>query len=444
MTRLVVVADDLTGANATGALLAAQGLRTATLIPERAEALSPTLTQDVVIMSTNSRALPADEAYLRVRACLSRFKGRGASRFSKRIDTTLRGNVSSEIDAALDELGHLEMAVVVPAYPLSGRITVGGYQIVNGIPLERTPVAKDPRTPVSRSHVPSLIQDGTHRTVGHVRLEDVLQGWETISRRLVEARDCGAEMVVVDAVTNDDVQAIAQATTHLPFQVLAVDPGPFTAFVAAASGISPTNDVQQGIRGRVVLALVGSVTPLTHTQIRWLKDALPNVAISIDARALAAGGSAHTEAVTADAVARILDAISVRSSKDTVVIVESWSATEGVVDLAGLDRQMDRAPGASATNICRGLGRITRAVLDAARREVAGLYVTGGDVTFAVLEEMDCAGIEVKTEVLPLAAFGTAIGGPHDGLMIVTKGGLVGQEDAAVQCVRYLLQRGAG
>ncbi|MCR4403597.1 MAG: four-carbon acid sugar kinase family protein [Firmicutes bacterium] len=444
MVRLFAVADDLTGANATGALLAAVGFRAATLIPERFDALPPTPPYDALIVSTNSRALPADEAYTRVRTCFSRFKGKGASQFSKRIDTTLRGNVAAEIDAALDELDDVEMAVVVPAFPKSGRITVGGYQIVNGIPLEKTPVAQDPRTPVSKSHVPSLIQEGTRRKVASIELGDVLRGWESIHRRMVEARSSGAQVVVVDATTDDEISTIAKAASRLPFRVLSVDPGQLTASIAVASGTTGVCRDTPDSRGRVVLALVGSATPITRTQIRRLKDSLPNVTVAVDAKALAEGEPPRSSAIVKDAVARALGAISTRASGDMVIIVTSSSTQEDTLDLAGLDNETNRAVGASAANLCSGLGRIAGTVLESAKGDIAGMYVTGGDTTLAVLEETGAAGIEVSMEVLPLAAFGTVVGGPHEGLRIVTKGGLVGGEDAAVRCVRHLLQRDAG
>ena len=44
--------------------------------------------------------------------------------------------------------------MVVPVYPSSGRIAAGGYLIVHGIPLERSPIAKDAATPVPRPYRP--------------------------------------------------------------------------------------------------------------------------------------------------------------------------------------------------------------------------------------------------------------------------------------------------
>ncbi|MGE5593288.1 MAG: four-carbon acid sugar kinase family protein [Betaproteobacteria bacterium] len=450
MVRLFAVADDLTGANATGALLTLQGLRVATLRPEGLEKLPGVPQYDAVIVSSNSRALPADEAYARVRACFARLGDGGASHFSKRIDTTLRGNVAVEIDAALDELTDMEMAVVVPAFPKSGRITVGGYQLVDGVALEKTSVARDPRTPVSKSHVPTLIQEGTRRKVASIPLGDVLCGWERVFECLSEARSCGAQIVVVDATTDEEIETIARAVSRLPFRVLLVDPGAFTASTVLASrDVASTTGAGSvsgpaGRQGRVALAIVGSATSLTRAQIKRLAETLPAVLVPVNATALAVGDPAFLDTIVAEAAKKVLDAVSARRAQDVVIVVTSSSTQEDTLDLTDLDRKMDRATGTAATNLASGLGRIARAALEGAKDAICGLYVTGGDTTLAVLEEVGAAGIEIATEVLPLAASGTVIGGRHEGVRLVTKGGLVGGEDAAVQCVCHLLERGGG
>ena len=61
---------------------------------------------------------------------------------------TLRGNLGSETDAMLDCLGSDFIAVSAPCFPSSGRTLVGGYLLVDGLPLHKTNIAIDPKTPV--------------------------------------------------------------------------------------------------------------------------------------------------------------------------------------------------------------------------------------------------------------------------------------------------------
>ena len=102
----------------------------------------------ILISSSNSRPLPANEAYDKVKSATIALKKMGVEYFSKRIDTTLRGGVGVEIDAMLDQMKEGTVAVVVPAMPQSRRILVGGYSVIDGVALINTPVAQDVRTPV--------------------------------------------------------------------------------------------------------------------------------------------------------------------------------------------------------------------------------------------------------------------------------------------------------
>jgi D-threonate/D-erythronate kinase len=55
-----------------------------------------------------------------------------------------------------------------------------------------------------------------------------------------------------------------------------------------------------------------------------------------------------------------------------------------------------------------------------------------------VLAELGSHGLEISDEVVPLAVAGTLVGGPWDGLQIVTKGGLVGDAGTTVACIDHL------
>jgi uncharacterized protein YgbK (DUF1537 family) len=70
-----------------------------------------------------------------------------------------------------------------------------------------------------------------------------------------------------------------------------------------------------------------------------------------------------------------------------------------------------------------------------------GMYTCGGDITVAVCDRLKNIGLKLLGEVLPLASYGEIIGGEFPGLKIVTKGGMVGEADAIVACVRYLKEK---
>ncbi len=233
MPLIGAVADDLTGATTTGVLLARSKARTAVYFNEEAaQKADGTDELDAILISSNSRPLPANEAYEKVKSATVALKNMGVKYFSKRIDTTLRGGVGVEVDAMLDQVGEDAVAVVVPAMPQSRRILVGGYSVIDGVALINTPVAQDVRTPVKENYIPRLLAGQTRRQVGIVTLDRVLAGEESVRKALEERRNEGCGVIVVDGITLGDVETIAKACIALKWNVVAVDPGPFTSKLA--------------------------------------------------------------------------------------------------------------------------------------------------------------------------------------------------------------------
>ncbi|TIN05363.1 MAG: four-carbon acid sugar kinase family protein, partial [Mesorhizobium sp.] len=47
--------------------------------------------------------------------------------------------------------------VIAPAFPEAGRLTVGGIQTVNGIPVSQSVYGRDPVHPAGTSHIADLV-----------------------------------------------------------------------------------------------------------------------------------------------------------------------------------------------------------------------------------------------------------------------------------------------
>ena len=209
MPLIGAVADDLTGATTTGVLLARSKARTAVFFNEEAaQEARETASLDAILISSNSRPLPKEEAYDKVKSATNALKAMGVKYFSKRIDTTLRGGVGVEIDAMLDQLNEDTIAVVVPAMPQSRRILVGGYSVIDGVALINTPVAQDVRTPVKENYIPRLLAGQTRRKVGLVTLDQVLKGKEGIKEDILMLSSTAIEDDVRTLVKNKIILTI--------------------------------------------------------------------------------------------------------------------------------------------------------------------------------------------------------------------------------------------
>lgn len=445
MPIIGAVADDLTGATTTGVLLARSKAKTAVFFNEEAaEKGKGTENLDAILISSNSRPLPADEAYEKVKSATLSLKRMGVKYFSKRIDTTLRGGVSVEIDAMLDQVGEDAVAVVVPAMPQSRRILVGGYSVIDGVALINTPVAQDVRTPVKENYIPRLLEKQTRRKIGLVTLDHILKGKEAVEKTLQEKREEGCEVIVVDAITLDDVETIANACIALNWNVVAVDPGPFTAKLAYGRGLikEETSDIpeEEEEQGKTVLIAAGSATPVTKKQMEVLCEDPRHVRISVEPIPLINGGDEALD----EAFRAVHKAADMLESEQPPRVILFETALHGeLLDLEREDRARGYAEGMSANRINAGLGTIISQLLEKVGQErIAGLYTTGGDTMVNVCYQMGVECIRVTDYVIPQADIGRLVGS-YDGLPVVGKGGLTGNDHTACDIVDRLFKEAA-
>ena len=440
MPLIGAVADDLTGATTTGVLLARSKARTAVYFNEEAaQKAEGTDELDAILISSNSRPLPANEAYDKVKSATTALKNMGVKYFSKRIDTTLRGGVGVEVDAMLDEVGGDAVAVVVPAMPQSRRILVGGYSVIDGAALINTPVAQDVRTPVKENYIPRLLAGQTRRKVGLVALDKVLEGEEAVKKALAGTRADGCEVIVCDGITLEDVETVAKACIALKWNVVAVDPGPFTSKLAFYRDLikaeEPNLPPEADETGKTVLIAAGSATPVTKKHMEVLCKDTRHMRIPVEPIPLIEGGDRAVKEVE-KAVAKAIELMD-GGMQPRAILFETALHGE-LLNLDEEDNKRHYAGGMSANRINAGLGSIISQVLEKTGRErIAGLYTTGGDTMVNVCYQLGVECLEVIDYVIPQTDVGRLVGS-YDGLPVVGKGGLTGNDNTACDIVGRL------
>ncbi len=209
-----IIADDLTGANDTALQFHLRGANTKILLdseytPEDKENV------EVWALSTESRNRDRQEAVTRVEKAVKTFVENFAfDYFYKKIDSTLRGNIAYETLTMLNLLGY-DAAIIIPAFPQEGRITVGGYHLLKGVPIGRTEIARDPHSPILESHVPTLLRsqldDKQKDLVGVIDLKTVMNGAGPVLIKINELIKEGKKLIVADSTSITDIEQIALA-----------------------------------------------------------------------------------------------------------------------------------------------------------------------------------------------------------------------------------------
>ena len=389
---IAVIADDLTGAADTGVQLVHAGYRTAVFFRE-SEVSADDL--DAVSFDTDSRAMPAGFAAKRV---LEAARAASEARIVyKKLDSTLRGNIAAELAAALGG-ARRDRAVVAPAFPAAGRTTVGGTQLVHGVPVDETEMANDPDTPVRVAHVPGLLAEA-FSSVGVLGVDDLAD--PEIVHRSLEENKC----VVADADRDADLEGLVRAVPD-PARVLwagsaglalalgSVYPGPR----AGAAGV-------QRVEVRPVLVVVGSLSGVAREQVRRLVGEYGEVDVPLQA-----GASERTVAAVREALAGRACAV-VHSPEER---------------------------SASGESVLGSLAEV--AALLSERGCFEGLVLTGGATAVGVARRLGASGIRLEGEVETGVPMGTLIGPrPYP---VVTKAGGFGGPDTLVGAVEALAHSG--
>lgn len=439
MSKILIVADDLTGANANGSLLAGKGFSAATCLDLNQWDADYFNEFDAVTLNTDSRLLPQAMAGRKVYEGFSLLLKSASTPqvLSKRIDSTLRGNVGAEIEAALRATDKRKLsaepaiAVVVPAFPASLRYAVGGYLVVNGMPLEKSPIAKDPILPITTSRFVDIVSQQTDLPVGYVPLDAAMQGAPAVRAAIDALVKQGKRIITCDAVTDDDISVIAEALKDVSFPVVAVDPGPFTAAMADAR-------IPKKVRHELddhILVVVGSITELIRRQMEALRLARKCAVVKADPRLLVSPDT--REKAVEDVVNRVIAKVGTAE----VYGVCTVERPEDVVSLDELAVELGLSNHEVSGRINTGLAEIGEALLRRAELNIGGIYTSGGEVTVAMARQLGVSGIAVRDEVLPLAVYGRLIGGKHPNFPVITKGGFVGNEQAIVECINYLFTK---
>ena len=385
---VVVVADDFTGANDAGVSLALCGKKVSV-------AFHTPFTQasDVLIVNTDSRALKASEAAERVAALGAEIAD--ARWLIKKMDSTLRGNAGAE-SQVLKALSGRRQVIVAPAYPSAGRITRYGRCLVNGVPVNETEFASDPKTPVPSAAIADLFT----------------------GKMLTAELARGTEWLIVDAHTDEEMDAIIDAALACSQTPLLV--GSAGLCDALARHLAP-------VRRKQLLAVVGSMSEIAQRQIALAVSQADVSSVLIDVNdALHGDTSGYLEQI-----AQVLQS-------GHHCIVHTCAGHEARHQVEQLCQQHRVTRAGLGEKICTFLGELTRQVLAAQTPDA--LYVSGGDVAMAVARALDARGFEITGCVAQCVPVGKFLGCGWQ-QPVMTKAGGFGNEETLLEVLHFIEER---
>ena len=422
-----IIADDLTGANDSALQFHLHGAGTQILLNDDVESLKLDGTQTWAI-STESRNIPPKDAYEKVKyitqLMLDKFN---PDYFFKKIDSTVRGNIAVEILGMLEIL-NWDASVIIPAFPAEGRVTVGGYHLLRGVPIERTEMARDPFSPICESHLPSLLlsQIGLEyeNIVGSLDLKDVMKGAAPILKKLNELIAAGKKLIVVDAVSTTDIEQVLLAMNKSEYKIL-------PAGTASSARILSDmwfadlkkEEVTQTIPELPKLVISGSATEITEAQIRMFEQSLDydenSLCVTLD-----------TETILGGVTDELVDRIVKNLGQENIVVVHTSAVVKNFDGFSDTSMNAELTRDKLATMITDFLADLTRRVVS--QKELI-LILLGGETSYKCCRAIDANQLQLVDEVAPAIALSV----DHNNRWIVTKSGNLGGTNTLIEILNY-------
>ncbi len=415
--KIGIIADDFTGANDSGVRLAQKGLRSKVMLTPPAHPAAEEPEIDVWIADTNSRSISSDQAYENVCLEINNLKQRGVTTFYKKIDSTLRGNIATELKA-LQKEAELDVLLIAPAFPSMGRTVEDGHLYVYGQPVTETEFARDPKTPVLHDYIPDLLETEGVKTdvLDQVRLRQAApEQW------IAQQVQHGVKWIVCDTLVEEDLAILASLESKLDLSIgFAGSAGLINHLYTSA--VSSEQLVEQKEK---VLVVSGSLSKNTRSQVSKLSERPSTCMIEIDPLALLDNPSGVKQSISK---------LDEASDWDSAVIFVGASEHNRDKVKAWADQHGETAETAS-TVIAQGLGSLVNAAME--RYPFDAVVMTGGDTAKAICNRLGIADMELKFEVEAGLPLGLAKWRDKE-ISVITKAGGFGNEDSLVHVVDYL------
>lgn len=414
--KLIIVADDFTGANDTGVQFRKASLKVNVII--NTNRLKQDLEDsDVLVVDLESRFDTKEDAYQKCFNLGRQLVNIGDIIVYKKVDSTFRGNIGAELDGLMDAL-QIKVAMLAPALPANGRTTKNGEVYVGGVKLAETEVADDPRTPVIHSRIADIIRLQSRRNCSeiptHIFQVSPAKTFELLSKEIAR----GSEILIFDSSKEKDLENIAHAIKGL---------SDLSLLIAGSAGLA--NHLREILFVRpnaLSFIFSGSVSEKSRNQIKHTIDHDHCRLFFIEGKDLL-NDDYKAEQIIAAISAEIKNGVKCfiftsAISREDVEIVFRHAKKNGI------------SKNAAAEKVALGIGKLAALLIETFHP--AGVLLTGGDIAIKTVEALHATGINIDQEILPGVQSGTLTGCMIRSV-IATKAGGFGASDAISKTLEF-------
>ena len=245
MIKLLILADDFTGALDSGIQFSISGAKVRVINETNNADFLDSADVDVLVVNTDTRHVSSYVAHNKIFGILSSLKEKGLSPLIyKKTDSALRGNIGVELDAVLENDMYFAL-FFVPAYPKLKRVTKKGVQYVDGVPVHMSDFAKDSLNPVEYSFIPDIIGRNTIFPIVVVSEDSNLASLDT-SRKAI---------YVFDATTNARLKEIVYWLPNIKQTYAVAGCAGFANYLSSLFDFNRKNELALRTSGKIICAM---------------------------------------------------------------------------------------------------------------------------------------------------------------------------------------------
>lgn len=414
MNKLLIIADDFTGALDTGVQFIHSGARILVKNLLCGHCCSDAFSScDVLVLQTNTRHLAPEAAYETIgEICKAARMTHKPPVIYKKTDSALRGNIGAELSAVLEN-GPCQAVFFIPAYPKVNRIAKNGVQYIDAAPIHESAFASDKLNPIKHSYIPDIIHESCSTPVYLVP--------ETQNLYLLDTHERG--IYVFDATTDARLMEIAiwMRQVSIPYAVAGC-----AGFAEHLSGLfsftQQTSDFT--MPDAKLLVANGSIHQVSLTQVKFAQELGFRVVHLSEHFDFKTNGQFEP---SQEALTALLDSFNV--SKGLILVTYDANAFERQ-EISCSNYGPDEA-----SIVSGNFGKIIAGMLRLGLKCI--LAVTGGDILCNVVHYLGCNEVEPLAEIergVVLARMDSRFGEQF----IVTKSGGMGSNDVYHVIDRYL------
>jgi len=415
--RVMIIADDLTGANDTAIQFVKHGMPALVVTVFRESSIFSAY--DILSFNSDTRGISPLDAFIEVTNLVQQLKSAGLEGlYYKKVDSVLRGNPGPELAAVMDELD-IDLSIVAPSFPANRSVLQDG-------------ILKSGRKGAqSKINAVDIISCGIDKKVESIPLKVIRQGSLQAAEYVLSRYNDGIQVFVADAVTDEDLLAVYDLSTAIERPLV------LAGSAALAGQIAQSMEKKQAdaenclcLASRApVLVVAGTRQGETAAQIAALSNTLSVPVVRFNTDLVGEGRSEQAVALAFEEAARCIEA----NPALCIVAVESLfeaEIQEGSVDWNEADSSA--ASGAISSALGALAGRLAEAF------QFAAMITTGGDTTLEICKYLGVTGIQPLAEICPGIPIGRIIGGVCENRHIITKSGRFGNKDTLVEVIKFI------